>query len=75
MKKCCSVLYFDYTDIELGWDAYLKKDCVEFDGSWVPDNFDNAIVNGAATKSEAQKEAKKYLEETHILGLCLNQSQ
>lgn len=70
-KKCCEIIYMDFTNVDCGWDAYRKSDCYELQpGVWIPRWFDNALVDSAETKQEAMRQIK---EEWHIpnVGMCL----
>lgn len=62
----CPVVFWKHKD---GWDIYRKSDCYlsAFSGEWIPQWFDDAIVEDAKTKKEAVKELSTW----HVLGVCL----
>ncbi len=66
MSNCkkCDVIYFKF---DTGWDAYRKEDCILSNGQWIPQWFDNAIVEEQPTKRSAVQEVQSW----HLLGLCL----
>lgn len=53
MKRCCRIIYFNYTDVDLGWDAHNVKDCELTEWGYMPVDFDSALITGASTKKEA----------------------
>ena len=64
MNRCCDIVYWKHED---GWDAYNKCDCQWINGKWIPNWFDNFVIEDAPTKAAAVQQIK----EMHILGLCL----
>lgn len=64
MSKCCSIVYWKHED---GWDAYRKQDCRKLnDGTWVPNWFDNPVIEDYPTKKSAIDEIKN---EWHKYGM------
>jgi hypothetical protein len=63
-KRCCDLIYWKHED---GWDVYRRSDCQEYNGHWVPDWFDNFVIEDAPTKAAAKSEIANY----HILEICL----
>jgi hypothetical protein len=64
MSNCCEVIYWKHDD---GWDAYLKRDCANHNGKWIPRWFDDFIIEDAVSKKVASAEVASM----HILGICL----
>jgi hypothetical protein len=64
MKRCCDLIYWKHED---GWDVYHRSECRPINGAWVPNWFDNFVIEDAPTKAAAMAEIKSR----HILGLCL----
>ena len=63
-ERCCDLVYWKHED---GWDVYRRSDCREINGHWVPNWFDDFVIEDAPTKAEAMAEIKSR----HILGICL----
>jgi len=67
MKRCCDLIYWKHDD---GWDVYHRSECQPINGTWVPNWFDNFVIEDAPTKAAAKAE----IASRHILGLCLVKS-
>ena len=62
--NCCDPIYWKHED---GWDVYLKSNCRKINGQYVPNWFDDFVIEDMPTKSAAIKQ----IMERHIFGLCL----
>lgn len=61
---CCNPVIWKHED---GWDVYAQEECAHVNGAWVPQWFDNPMVEDAPTKAAALKE----LQDWHVLGICM----
>jgi hypothetical protein len=64
MKRCCDLVYWKHED---GWDVYHRSECQQINGAWVPNWFDNFVIEDAPTKAAAKAE----IASRHLLGMCL----
>ena len=62
--KKCKVIFWKHQD---GWDVYRQSDCSWYGDKWIPDWFDDFIIEDAPTK----KNATEQLAGFHVLGVCL----
>lgn len=70
MSNCqkCKVFYWKHDE---GWDVFYESDGHKSKNTWIPDWFDCALIEDAPSKNAAQKEASKFIYDTHLLGVCI----
>lgn len=64
MTKCCKPVYWKHDE---GWDVYRQSSFSWINSRWIPDWFDDFIIEDAPTKKNAIEQFAGF----HVLGICL----